>query len=512
MRISRVRIQGFKNLADLTVQFDAGAPISVVVGRNGSGKSNFIEALTVLFRDLDLGLTTGFAFDIEYSIRNRLVRVSNELDRTPRRRIWVDGSRSSMAALTGARGEERLLPDFVFGYYSGPTNRLEKHFILHQTAFNRALREGDELPLRRLFYARPEHSQFVLLAFFLADEDPAVRRFLNEHLRIESFESALFELQQPQWKGQGGDARFWNARGAVAELLSQLYELSMAPLKLDESGRERLYLYLPDLESLHALAERYERNPQRLFAAFESVLAAELLNDLRVKVRSSGSGGSLTFRELSEGEQQLLMVLGLLRFTREEESLFLLDEPDTHLNPAWGLNYTQMLVEHSGNRLESGQIVMASHDPLVVASLLAREVVLLERDPVSGAASAKNPDKDPRGMGVSALLTSEVYGLASELDPVTYRKLERRRWLAASDDLSNEESAELIALTGELERLDFTVSNRDPLYAAFEQAMMEEAEPLRLFAPPSVKRADRAKANAKMREILADSDPGRGRG
>ena len=28
------------------------------------------------------------------------------------------------------------------------------------------------------------------------------------------------------------------------------------------------------------------------------------------------------------------MVLGLLRFTKEDEALFLLDEPDTHLNPA----------------------------------------------------------------------------------------------------------------------------------------------------------------------------------
>jgi hypothetical protein len=34
---------------------------------------------------------------------------------------------------------------------------------------------------------------------------------------------------------------------------------------------------------------------------------------------------------LSEGEQQLLMVLGLMRFTKSHQSLVLLDEPDTHL-------------------------------------------------------------------------------------------------------------------------------------------------------------------------------------
>jgi predicted ATP-dependent endonuclease of OLD family len=28
-----------------------------------------------------------------------------------------------------------------------------------------------------------------------------------------------------------------------------------------------------------------------------------------------------------------------LRFTAEDESLFLLDEPDTHLNPRWCVDY-----------------------------------------------------------------------------------------------------------------------------------------------------------------------------
>ena len=33
----------------------------------------------------------------------------------------------------------------------------------------------------------------------------------------------------------------------------------------------------------------------------------------------------------------MLTVLGLMRITREDHCLFLLDEPDTHLNPIWKL-------------------------------------------------------------------------------------------------------------------------------------------------------------------------------
>ena len=210
-------------------------------------------------------------------------------------------------------------------------------------------------------------------------------------------------------------------------------------------------------------------------------------------VRARGVDGSVTFRELSEGEQQLLMVLGLLRFTRSDESLFLLDEPDTHLNPVWSLRYIDMLTEHSGEGLSTSQIVMASHDPLVIASLLASQVCLLERDTRTGVVTATRPATHPRGMGVSALLTSEIYGLASELDPETYRKLERRRWLAASDNPSPEELTELARLTDELEDLDFTFSDRDPMYYRFEKAMASASRMDTPTMTPTATREEEAK-------------------
>jgi ABC-type multidrug transport system ATPase subunit len=266
---------------------------------------------------------------------------------------------------------------------------------------------------------------------------------------------------------------------------------------------EHVYLYLKDLPSLEKLVKQYGGDASRLFAAFESILAADLLDELRVRVRARGVDGSVTFRELSEGEQQLLMVLGLLRFTRSDESLFLLDEPDTHLNPVWSLRYINMLKEHSGEGLSTSQIVMASHDPLVIASLLASQVCLLERDIETGVVTATRPATDPRGMGVSALLTSEIYGLASELDPDTYRKLERRRWLATAESLSPQELKELARLTAELEDLDFTFSDRDPIYYRFEKAMASVTRADEPVMTPDATREEEARGLERLREILA---------
>jgi predicted ATP-dependent endonuclease of OLD family len=74
MRLLRLHIKpcksipGFKNLIDFEIGFDEGSPTTVLVGRNGTGKSNVLEALTVIFRDLDLELALPpFAYDLKYT-------------------------------------------------------------------------------------------------------------------------------------------------------------------------------------------------------------------------------------------------------------------------------------------------------------------------------------------------------------------------------------------------------------------------------------------------------------
>ena len=42
--------------------------MTMIVGLNGSGKSNVIEALVSIFRNLDLGETPLFAYEIKYKL------------------------------------------------------------------------------------------------------------------------------------------------------------------------------------------------------------------------------------------------------------------------------------------------------------------------------------------------------------------------------------------------------------------------------------------------------------
>jgi recombinational DNA repair ATPase RecF len=55
MRIDKVHIKTrFKNLEDFQIDIDENAWETVLLGLNATGKSNFLESLVIIFRDLDL--------------------------------------------------------------------------------------------------------------------------------------------------------------------------------------------------------------------------------------------------------------------------------------------------------------------------------------------------------------------------------------------------------------------------------------------------------------------------
>ena len=496
MKLDYLWVEAFKNLKDFKVDFDENPDelFAVLLGQNGLGKSNLLEVLVVIFRDLFLANETPFAYELRYTLRQGKIKVAvknqPKASLPPDRFIFtVTTPRSGGALSTG--GDEAFrrddlkkpshrcwLPRHVFAYYSGPSDRLEEHFRPHQKAFYRDLLKGKHTLFRPLFYARPVHSNFVLLAFF-TKRDEVVEKFLRERLRIEGLESVLFVLRKPKWKGlPDGDPRFWKAAGTVKKFLSKLWDMSLAPMLIKgkipdgfdkPKPTEFRYLHLRDLKCLQALAQQ-SNTPADFFKELESTYMSSLIHETRIRVRIRQCDGSLTFRELSEGEQQLLTVVGLIRFTKEEESLFLLDEPDTHLNPAWGMEYLSILQEIAEAGSDS-QIVIATHDPLMIAGLRKQQVLVLERDGKNGNIIANHPEIDPRGMGVSGILKSSMFGLRTTLDLPTQAMLDERFELSGKQRRTNTEEQRLKQLSEELADSGFAQDFRDDNYYRYARAI-----------------------------------------
>ena len=163
-------------------------------------------------------------------------------------------------------------------------------------------------------------------------------------------------------------------------------------------------------------AQGSDEDLKTLFGYLESLFLCDLIDEVRVTVERT-DGTRVKFTQLSEGEQQLLTVLGLLLFTQNDESLYLLDEPDTHLNPVWTYDYLKLLQENI--RAEKGQLLIATHNPLMIGILHRNQVRILTQED-SRIVSAE-PEYDPIGIGVEGLLKSEFYGLRSTLAPECWK-------------------------------------------------------------------------------------------
>lgn len=592
MQLLHLSIPDFRNLHGMAMEFatqlepmrgaSADTPPKPIrshalIGQNGTGKSNLIEALITIFRDIDLNRDAAFDYTLEYSIRGHTVRIEADTAKPKRPFVWVDGDRVSQDYLTkndppekapiDKRRGPRLLPTHIFAYYSGRNERIEALFQEHQRRFNqrqeitadevlpehllenftaseadiRALEDtkrrrdarltqaGDDR-LRRLFYCRGGHSQLVLLACLLSD-DPVFQKVLK-NLHIESLESALFVLKEPhrirEKRRNGkfdenelneGDPRFWYARGnVVSEFLDKLWQVAWAPIEqetpkqIDFRGRtekqKQLYLFVPSHEKLKQLGELVG-GTDRFFRYAEGAYIGDLIDEIRITVKKRDDhGGKVSFTQLSEGELQMLTVLGLMRITREDHCLFLLDEPDTHLNPIWKLRYFDdiegVLGSDEGQLVQGeSQILITTHDPMMVGSLKREQVHILRRE--DNLTLVEVPDEHPQGMGVTGLLKSDLFGLSSTLDIETERRLFRRNELFVKQPRTPEEDAELSRLSAELSDLGFSNADfRDPDYALFVRKMAQH----RKFRKPMLSPEERAEqdriADAIIEEILRE--------
>lgn len=516
----------FKNLKNVAIDFDQDHWVTVVIGWNGTGKSNVLEALAIIFRDL-IGLKRNptFAFKLQYRMgfgeSLRHILIDSDPDRTADPLQFYAGSKKEIdevmqthqdgifarvleEALQGKhhrlnkfrvhniefmKDDSDYLPRYVFSYYSGESERMHEIFSPYLEKYDKKLRSGEDPGLKRLFYAMPVHSKFVLLAFVIQQSD-MVQAFLDEHLGLdpeEGIESVLFVLKQPGWsKRRGkkkisddGDPRFWGAKGIVQTFLNRLQNVALAPTRITRNRQLTLwnyestefqYLFVKDIDALRNLVG--DQKSSEFFRDLESTHVSELIEDVRIRVRLKNTNGSVTFRELSEGEQQLLTVLGLLRFTAENESLFLLDEPDTHLNPRWSVDYISYLkkfISNGNKQQETSHILLTTHNPLAVAELDREQVQILR------LASEDNrrrivacyPETSPLGMGYAAIVTSDMFGIASSLDKPTKLLLESQRAFASKENLTKGEQRELDDINQKLDRLGFRFFHPDDEYSRY---------------------------------------------
>ncbi len=302
---------------------------------------------------------------------------------------------------------------------------------------------------------------------------------------------------------ENSDPRFWYARGAFRPFLGRLWDSALAPIRNEEvierdirrrgESTERLYLFIKNEDQLVTLRQQYE-SIKLFFLNLESLYLCDLIDEVRIKVKKN-DGSLITFKELSEGEQQLLTVLGLLLFTQNDESLYLLDEPNTHLNPIWTYDFLRLLLENL--RAHNGHMIVATHDPLMIGSLFKNQVRIIVQE--KNVALATEPEYDPKGLGVEGLLKSELFGLRSSLPRDVLNDIDTQNELLGFPNRTPLQEKQLSEVNQRLEKLGITRSHPNPLFDLFAKAVANEP----LFQKPELTKDD-IEAQEKLANIILD--------
>lgn len=133
---------------------------TVLLGQNATGKSNFLEALILIFKYLDLSSDskrqfTSFDYYIVYRIGGYTVDIKQEKGKYI---ILVNNENiKSLKDFFSKDGKQKYQPKYVFTYYSGLSNKLKEHFWDHQNKFYEEIIQEDFQEdkldlLRKLFY------------------------------------------------------------------------------------------------------------------------------------------------------------------------------------------------------------------------------------------------------------------------------------------------------------------------------------------------------------------------
>jgi energy-coupling factor transporter ATP-binding protein EcfA2 len=342
MRIQELNIAGYKNL-NLNLVHSSKA--IAVIGNNGSGKSNLLEALSIIFKNLYLEANnTPFNYKIIYKTStNQTIEINKN---NTQLKYYVDGSVQVSI--------KEYLPKKMVAIYSGEEDRLwRKCFSPFYFEFirdiNKTAREGimsyNNMP--QMLFLNKFYWHISLLTLILSETDEN-KKFVEEVLKINEINKIKFTF--------GNEEKYSNYQDSLAlefvKSINHKEEYTLQELKdlLNEKGyiNDDVYSFLYIL---------FTPDKTKIIENIEI-----LFNDC------------LSIESLSEGEKKLLLLKSAFEFAVQEDSLFILDEPDAHIHINNKDQIRKLIEPYKDNR----QIILTTHSPTITKSIHNDELYMMD--------------------------------------------------------------------------------------------------------------------------------------
>ena len=129
-------------------------------------------------------------------------------------------------------------------------------------------------------------------------------------------------------------------------------------------------------------------------------------------------------KSLSDGEYQFLHSLGLCLLYRNTNSLFLLDEPETHFNPDWRAKFITRLrgCFQSADPKTRREVLVTTHTPFLISDSASEQVLVVNKDRSTGMVSVNRPDYNTLGASINKI-TMKTFGKRETIGGFAEQKL-----------------------------------------------------------------------------------------
>ena len=201
------------------------------------------------------------------------------------------------------------------------------------------------------------------------------------------------------------------------------FEVNRSPIALFQAFQVLLTL------NLFAVSDPLKADLYQSDSHYVSETVPTLASDERimrfkfVKFRKTDVAEPVMLKNLSDGEHQLLHTLGLCLLFKNTQSLFLLDEPETHFNPDWRANFVTRL-HQSFNGSDGQEMLVTTHTPFLISDSRPEKVLVFNKADV--VVSVSHPDYNTLGASINKI-TMSTFGKRETIGGFAQGKLKKFR-------------------------------------------------------------------------------------
>ena len=329
MKIHNIQISSYKNIIGQTLTL-SNDRYTTLIGTNGSGKSNWLEAISSIFLSLYMKQPNDIEYCMEYSLGDSIYQANNGI-------VTQNGKKVSDIS--------QILPDKVIACYSGEDQRLwDKFYKPHYDKFfNDAVKNVYQEP--EMIYIN-KHHWIIALISLLCSEKPEIKQFL----------SSIFDIAGEIDKSEISVDLNFNA-GNIGKFKQTDAAKFVKRLQAEEDLR------VSHIASYEIGAKNNDEYCRKLYF-YLYLLSLPKINDIN-KVSKAIEGIDISVNgynidSLSEGHKKLILIKFITSIIGTENSLVLLDEPDAHTHIASKRDILTSIQECSG------QTILTTHSPVFI--------------------------------------------------------------------------------------------------------------------------------------------------